>query len=122
MSKHLIKNQKEENLLLAPRPLQLSLATLSTMAKDGSITKNQLIGILGCNFFNNCSFLMNGTMDDFGFFTNIQMDMNARQISSSNHLTDFWKYLDHWNDEQLTTLEEVVIIIFKIIFCHLFIH
>ena len=110
MSLHLKKSLGENSFLLAPRPLQLSLAALSAMAKDDSITKRQLVAALGCNSLNggnNCTFLLDSNLQDFGFYTNIQMDMKPKQVSNSNHLDFLWRHINSRKDEQLLSLKEV---------------
>ena len=110
MSLHLKKSLGENSFLLAPRPLQLSLAALSAIAKDDSITKRQLVAALGCNSLNggnNCTFLLDSNLQDFGFYTNIQMDMKPKQVSNSNHLDFLWRHINSRKDEQLLSLKEV---------------
>ena len=114
MSQHLMINPGEKNFLLAPRPLQLSLATLETMTRDGSITKRQLVDTLGCNSLdeeNDCSFLLNHhPLDDFGFFsTNIQKNRNSKNMPNSDGVRQIFRYLDkQWNNEHKTTSREVL--------------
>ena len=113
MSQHLMKNPGAKNFLLAPRPLQLSLATLETMTRDGSITKRQLVDTLGCNSMDeekDCSFLLNHhPLDDFGFFsTNIQNNRNRGSTQNSDHVRQILRYLDEqWYNEHKTTSGEV---------------
>lgn len=74
---HQLEQNQGKTFLISPEPLQKSLASLATLAKNQSETFNQLIDFLGCSFFdeiNNCSFLLDGNLDDFGFLTNIEME------------------------------------------------
>lgn len=76
--------------MIAPIPLQKSLATLSTLAVEGSPSWKILIDFLGCSrimdHVNNCSFLLDGDVSSFGFLTNLEMDSVNSGFYKSNQL------------------------------------